>query len=164
MKTISAAASSAALALLVAVGVPSSAEAATFTTTSKWKNCDTTRAGLAIRTTFRDPVRYYGSGQYMVKRRIVWERLIGTGRWAESDRYASQSSWMKITNPDYDYVTTVGDTTTWGSTYYRYWRAKVTVQLIKNRPGPYDKKVEELVIWPTKGSFRELGSYCGVPF
>ena len=36
----------------------------------------------------------------------------------------------------------------------------MTFNFIKNRTGPRDKKVDEIQIFPGKGSFREEGTYC----
>lgn len=140
-----------------------SAEAATFKTRDKWRNCDTFKSAISVRVTFTDPARSYGNGKYMVKRWVEWEYWKG-GKWKEADRHYTESTWQKITNPAYDWVTTPGDRTGWHGLYREHWRAKVTVKLIKNRPGPRDKKVEELQIYPTKGSFREIGSNCGYEF
>ncbi|WP_275693154.1 hypothetical protein [Nocardioides sp. TF02-7] len=40
----------------------------------------------------------------------------------------------------------------------------MTIKLLKNRPGPKDKTVDTIEIWPANGSFREVGSHCGYDF
>ncbi|MET1131831.1 MAG: hypothetical protein ABWX60_00240 [Aeromicrobium sp.] len=150
------------LAALVLAFAPA-AQAGTFRITTRWKNCDTFKAAIAVRTTFSNVAATHGTGKYMVKRWIEWEYYKGD-TWKEADRNYTESSWVKITNTSYDWVTTPGDRTAWHNLYYSHWRAKVTVKLIKNRKGPRDKKVDEVQIFPMKGSFRELGSNCGYEF
>lgn len=150
------------LAALVLAFAPA-AQAGTSKITTKWRNCDNFTAAIGVRVTFTDPVRYYGKGKYMVKRWIEWEYYKG-GTWREADRRYTESTWRKVTNPNFDWVTTPADRTGWQNLYYSHWRAKVTVKLIKNRPGPRDKKVDEVQIFPMKGSFREIGSNCGYEF
>ncbi|MBA4607700.1 MULTISPECIES: hypothetical protein [Aeromicrobium] len=152
------------LAALI-LGFAPAAQAGTFRITTRWKSCDTFKSAIAVRVTFKDPAYLYGSGKYMVKRWIEWE-VYKSGMWREEDRYYSESNWVKVTNKNYDWTTTPGDRTGWGNTglYYSHWRAKVTVKLIKNRKGPRDKKVDEVQIFPMKGSFREIGSNCGYEF
>ncbi len=157
------------LALLgttVALAIAGPAAGATFTTRAKWKNCDTRTAGIHVTGTFPGVSAIHGEGRYMVKKEIRWDRLIGSGRWRVSDTRRTQTAWTQVGNPSFNFVTSIGDTTNWGATYLRGWRAHVTLKLIKNRPGPRDQKVDEIDIYPTKGSFREMGSYCdaqGVP-
>lgn len=150
------------LAALVLAFAPA-AQAGSWKTTTKWRNCDKQKAAIGVRVTFTDPARYYGTGKYMVKRWIEWEYYKG-GKWREADRYYRESDWVKVTNLSYDWVTTPADRVAWAGLYYSHWRAKVTVKLIKNRPGPRDKKVDEIQIFPMKGSFREIGSNCGYEF
>jgi hypothetical protein len=150
------------LAALVLAFAPA-AQAGSHRTTTKWRNCDTYKAAVAVKATFGNVAAIHGKGRYMVKRWIEWEYFKG-GTWKEADRYYSQSSWVKVTNTNYDWITTAGDRTGWQGLYYSHWRAKVTVKLIKNRPGPRDKKVDDIQIFPMKGSFREVGSNCGYEF
>ena len=96
----------------------------------------------------------------MVKKWVEWEYLKTKGEWREADRRYTETNWLKITNTDYDFVSTIGDATNWVNLYDSGWRAKVTFKLIKNRTGPRDKKVDEIQIFPGKGSFREEGTYC----
>lgn len=151
------------LAALVLAFAPA-AQAGSSKITAKWRNCDNYQAAIKVRATFNDPARYYGKGRYMVKRWVEWEYYKGNGAWREADRRYTESSWLKVTNLNFDWVTTAADRTNWQNLYYSHWRAKVTVKLIKNRPGPRDKKVDEIQIFPMKGSFREIGSNCGYEF
>lgn len=157
----------AALSLLTAallLGVlPSTASAGEFITRAKWKNCDNAKASILITATFRAPARYYGNGKYMVKKQIKWQKY-DAGRWLERDHHDTKTEWLKITNQNYDFVTSIGDKTSWGYIYGANWRAQITFKLLKNRKGPIDKKVDEIKIYPKKGSFREQGSNCGVDF
>ncbi len=154
----------AALALVVTtIGLATAGPAlsGTFQTRGKWKNCETTQAGIQITATFADVAAIHGPGRYMVTKEIRWDRLIGTGRWRASDVHSTQTTWISIGNPQYDVVTTIGDRTTWGASYRRNWRAHVTFTLIRNRPGPRDKRVDIVDIYPAKGSFRDVVD-CGV--
>lgn len=158
-RTMRAAALSGALALGLLAWLPP-AQAGTFETTSKWKSCDSRKAGIAVKARFSRPASYDGPGRYMVKKWVEWDVLKAGGQWRERDRHYAETNWVKITNTDYDFVTSVGDSTNWGALYDSGWRAKVTFKLIKNRKGPRDKKVDEIQIFPTKGSFREQGTFC----
>lgn len=154
-----------ALALLVtttALAATGPALAGSITTRAKWKNCSTTQAGLSATATFTNVAGIYGPGRYLVKKQIRWDRLIGSGRWRAGDVHTTQTSWITISNTQYDFRTRVADRTTWGNAYFTRWRAHVIVKLIKNRRGPKDKKVDQIDLYPTTGSFREVGS-CGTP-
>ncbi|KQZ70652.1 hypothetical protein [Nocardioides sp. Root151] len=154
------------VALLVSalmLAFTTSAAAGTFKTTAKWRNCDTYKSAISVRVTFSDPADLYGKGKYMVKRWVKWQYYKG-GTWRTADPRHTESGWLQINNLKYDYITTAADRTNWLGLYYSHWRAEVTVQLLKNRPGPRDRKVDEVKIFPTKGSFREIGSNCGYEF
>ncbi len=144
----------------VALAAAGPALSGTFTTRAKWKNCATTQAGIRLTATFADVAAIHGSGRYMVKKEIRWDRLIGSGRWRASDTHTTQTAWITIDNPSYDFVSSIGDVTAWGNSYPRLWRAHVTFKLIKNRPGPRDKRVDLIDVYPRQGSFRDLAS-CG---
>lgn len=148
------------LVATLALATAGPALSGTFVTGAKWKNCDTTKAGILVTGTFTDVAAIHGTGRYMVKKEVRWDRLIGSGRWRASDVRSTETRWLTIRNPSYDFVSSIGDTTVWGATYPDRWRAHVTLELVKNRPGPRDKKVDEIDIYPTKGSFREVGSSC----
>jgi hypothetical protein len=148
------------LVATLALATAGPALSGTFVTRAKWKNCDTTKVGISVAGTFTDVATIHGTGRYMVKKEVRWDRLIGSGRWRASDVHSTETRWLTIRNPSYDFVSSIGDTTVWGATYPRRWRAHVTLKLVKNRPGPRDKKVDEIDISPTKGSFREVGSSC----
>lgn len=146
---------------LLLVAAP--AQAGESTTTAKWRNCDTRTAGISVRATFRGPAALYGTGRFMIKKWIKWEKY-DAGRWLERDRSYTETSWLQINNPQYNFVSTAGDRTGWAALYYNHWRANVTIKLVKNRPGPVDKTVDTIQLLPTKGSFREVASNCGVGF
>ncbi len=132
------------------------AQAGTFDVIARWRNCDTYQAAISIRATFRDPVRHYGEGKYMVKKWVKWDALKVGGQWRQRDRHYSERGWVHATNPNWDFVSTAADRTTWGPTLYaERWRAHVTIQLLKNRPGPRDKKVDELDLFFEKRQFTE---------
>jgi hypothetical protein len=143
------------VATVVAVAGTSGAQAGDFVTKSTWRNCDTTQSGIAVQATFRRPASSDGPGRYMVKKWIEWEKY-DAGRWLERDRSYTETNWVKISNSNYSFVTTAGDRTTWLVLYYQQWRAKVTFKLMKNRPGPKDKVVDTVQIFPTKPSFTEV--------
>jgi len=69
---------------------------------------------------------------------------------------------VQVNNPTWDFVTSIGDVTNWGAEYGQRWRAVVTFKLIRNRPGPVDKRVDTVERWLTKGMFAEQGVGCGV--
>jgi hypothetical protein len=141
------------------------AHADSTTTLARWRNCDTLNAAVKIRATFSDPARYFGEGRYMVKKSIKWQKVGAGGNWIYGgDDYYAETGWLKVTNVNYDFVSTAGDRTNWGNVYPRLWRAKVTIQLLKNRPGPRDKKVAEFELTPRKAAFQETGTQCGVDF
>lgn len=151
------------LALLVTAASLATAGPAlsgTFATTAKWKDCETTKAGIRVTATFSNVAAIHGTGRYLVKKEIRWDRLVGSGRWRSSDVHTTQTSWIRIDDTAYDVVTTVGDTTVWGGSYSGGWRAHVTFKLIKNRVGPKDDRVDLIDIYPTKGSFANVGN-CG---
>ncbi len=154
----------AALIALVAAGlcaVAPAANAGDAKTLSKWKNCETTQSAITVKTTFTDPAAAYGNGRYMVKKWIRWDYLKSGGQWRNGDTAHTETAWLEITNPQYDFVSTIGDKTKWLSLYTSLWRAHVIIKLLKNRPGPKDKVVETVEIWPMKGSFRNI---CDVEF
>ena len=132
----------------------------TFTLRDRWKSCDTTKAAIGVKATFADVAAIHGPGRYRVQKEIRWDRLIGSGRWRNSDVNKTQTGWITIRNTSYDFVTSAGDRTTWGATYHRLWRARVTFKLIKERRGPINKKVDQTDVELLKGSFREIGSNC----
>lgn len=148
-------------ALMLAFTPPASAGTQEIKT--RWRNCDKFTSAISVKAKFFRPVQYHGKGRYMVKRWVKWQYWKG-GSWRTADRRYTESNWLKITNPRYNYVTTAADRTNWAGLYYSHWRVEVTVKLIKNRKGPRDKKVDEIQIFPKKGSFREIGSYCGYEF
>jgi hypothetical protein len=149
--------------LVLTCGFVVPASAGTFQTTAKWKNCDNTTSAISIRGTFTDPARYHGKGRYMVKKWIRWDYLQTRGQWRAADTWASETRWVKVNNLSWDFVSTAADRTNWAGLYYDRWRAHVTIKLIKNRPGPRDKTVEVIDIFPMKGSFTERGSNCWEP-
>lgn len=156
------AATIAAVILLLLAASMSPAQAGTFKTVTKWKNCDTTKAAIGVKATFSNPATVYGTGRYMVTKEIRWDYLKAPGQWRRADSVKTQTNWLKISNPDYDFVSSIGDKTTWGLLYNERWRAHITIKLIKNRPGPRDRRVDMIEIWPAKGSFQERGStFCG---
>jgi hypothetical protein len=129
---------------------------------AKWRNCDTTKAGLSFRTTFYSPARNYGSGRYLIKSEIRWDKY-RYGMWRASDVSTRQTPWLKIRNPEYHFSLSHGDRTTWGASLFaERWRAHVTVKLIKNRPGPKDKRVETVERFFEKPMFTEVGACEGV--
>jgi hypothetical protein len=141
------------------LAVAPAAHAGEFVTKDKWRNCDTFEAAIGVRATFREPANLFGKGRFMVKKWIEWEKY-DAGRWLERDRSYTETVWVDVTNPRYNFVTTARDRTGWGAIYHSQWRAKVTFKLMKNRPGPKDKVVDTVQIFPMKDSFAEKGSYC----
>ncbi|MDP3967029.1 MAG: hypothetical protein Q8Q02_02015 [Nocardioides sp.] len=148
-------------AMMLVLVTASPGTAGTFQTVAKWKNCETTKAGITIRGTFAGPAALYGPGRFKVKKAIRWDVYKGDGKWRVRDNVKTSTEWMKIRNPNYDLVTSIGDRTTWGNIYRKNWRAHVTLTLIKYRRGPANKKVDKIDIYPQKGSFKEKGSCSG---
>ncbi len=135
------------------------ASAATFDIRAKWRNCENRKAGLSFRTEFLDPADHYGSGKYMIKSQIRWDKY-AYDRWRKLDANTIETPWTRITNLAYDFGQSHGDRTSWGNLFSKRWRAHVTVKLIKNRPGPRDKRVEMVERFFEKPMFSERGS-CG---
>jgi hypothetical protein len=125
----------------------------------KWRNCDTNKAGLSFRTEFQNPASWYGTGKYLIKSQIRWDKY-ASGMWRKLDANTIQTPWTKITNLQYDFGLSHGDRTDWGFWFPKRWRAHVVVKLIKNRPGPKDKRVDTVERWFEKPQFNEVGS-CG---
>jgi hypothetical protein len=150
------------IAIMMLVGGVTPAEAGTFTTTAKWRNCDDDKAAISIRATFSNPAAIYGTGRFMIKKWVVWDTAKAGGTWRERDRNYTETNWVQINNTDYDFISTAADKTNWGALYDQLWRAHVTIKLVKNRPGPRDKLVDEIDLTPRKNSFPEQGTFCGV--
>jgi hypothetical protein len=144
----------------VVLGSASPALADDLKVRAHWKSCETLAAGLSFRTEFSPPARYYGEGRYLIKSEIRWDKYTSAGSWRVRDSNTIQTPWLQINNPNYEYGLSHGDRTTWGNLYPNHWRAHVTVKLIKNRPGPKDKRVATVERLFNKGTFRERGSYC----
>lgn len=118
--------------------------------------------GNPARATFSN-VGVYGANRYMVKKEIKWQLYIGGDRWRTDDPVKTETPWIRVDNPSWDFVTSIGDRTVWGiSSYNRAWRAVITFKLIKNRPGPRDKNVETVELVLRQGQFTERGS-CRAP-
>ena len=146
-------------ALTLAVAVPA-ASAETFHIRGKWRDCETLSAGLSYRTEFLRPADYYGPGRYLIKSQIRWDKY-AYGMWRKVDANTSQTEWLQINNPDYNFGSPHGDRTVWGHLFSQRWRAHVIVKLIKNRPGPKDKTVETVERFLEKRMFPDR---CGVNF
>jgi len=138
------------------------ASAATFNIRSKWMDCSTTKSGLSFRTEFNYPARAYGTGRYLIKSQIRWDRHTSAG-WRNWDRNTIQTEWTEITNPDFNFGLSHGDRTNWGESWFAgRWRAHVIVKLIKNRAGPKDKQVEKVERFFEKPQFHARN--CGLSF
>ena len=142
---------------LVAVAPSSAAEVKVL---GKWRNCETGQAALTYRTTFINPARSYGMGRYLIKSQIRWDKN-ASDQWRNLDTNTIQTPWKTITNGEFDFSQSHGDRTNWGDWFFRRWRAHVIVKLIKNRPGPKDKRVETVERFFERPMFHERGS-CDV--
>lgn len=141
----------------LALSVAPLASAGTLKPLSKWRDCESQQSGLTYRTTFNNVADWYGSGRYMIKSEVRWDRY-AFDRWYNRDTNTISTNWLKITNPQYDFSHFHGDKTGWGTIYSERWRAHVIVKLLKNRKGPKDKRVDIVHSYFEKGFFPERGN------
>ncbi len=138
---------------IVLSSVPA-ASAATFDIRAKWRSCQTSTSALSFRTEFLNPADLYGTGRYLIKSQIRWDKN-ASGMWRALDVHTIQTPWTEITNLEYDFGLSHGDRTKWGKLFEKRWRAHVIVKLIKNRPGPKDNRVELVERFFEKPMFTE---------
>ena len=145
----------------VVFGSASSALADSFDIREKWRDCDDLSARLSFKATFTKPADFYGTGRYLIKSQIRWDKHTSAG-WRNWDTNTVQTNWLQINNPNYSHTVFQADRTVWSTSYNRRWQAHVIVKLIKNRVGPRDRRVATIERWFSQAMFRERGQDCGV--
>lgn len=143
------------------VAAPAQATPRPLDVRTAWKHCDTFKAGFAVKATFFDPARNYGTGKYKVKKQIKWG-----GAFLFGDKVKTETNWIKVRGTkqglNWDFATSIGDRHKWGSAYYENWYGEAKFTLIKQRRGP-DKKVQTLTVKRFSYQFPERGGPCFSP-